>query len=206
MKNYYNSWRQFYFLGYPMLMLGGFGIIALFKAVAKKPLLRGIAAAAVIAAAGLHITWMITQHPHQYLYFNILATDPHKDFELDYWHVANMYGIQRILDRNRNVPETKTIAFDGPIFAALAMFSDAENEKLHIVSRYGFHDYVIIMNDSDWNIGKYQKRFPMKKGRKIISDETVWVKNSLWTKQSMVYRIVEFERTPGAGIIKKIRY
>ena len=205
LKNYYNGWRHFYFLGYPMLMLAGCGIITLFKVVEKKRFLKGIAVTAVIIVTGLHVAWMITEHPHQYLYFNVLAADPHNDFELDYWHVANMYGIQRILDRNSNNPETKTIAFDGSIFAALAMFSDQENEKLHIVSRYGFHDYVIIMDKSDWDLGTYLKRFPVKGGRKIISDETFWVRNSLWNKRSMIYRIVEFKKTPGAEI-KPIRY
>ena len=205
LKNYYNGWRHFYFLGYPMLMLAGCGIITLFKVVEKKRFLKGIAVTAVIIVTGLHVAWMITEHPHQYLYFNVLAADPHNDFELDYWHVANMYGIQRILDRNSNNPETKTIAFDGSIFSALAMFSDQENEKLHIVSRYGFHDYVIIMDKSDWDLGTYLKRFPVKGGRKIISDETFWVRNSLWNKRSMIYRIVEFKKTPGAET-KPIRY
>lgn len=205
LKNYYNGWRQFYFLGYPMLIIAGCGIITLFKAVARKRFLKYIAVAAVIAVAGLHITWMISQHPYQYLYFNALATDPQNDFELDYWSVSNMNGIQRILDRNVNDPETKTIAFNGPIFAALSMFSDKENDKLHIVSRYGSYDYAIIINDSCWSLEKLQKKFPLKQGRKIISEETAWVKNSLWTRQCMIYRLVEFEKIPEA-VIKTIKY
>lgn len=204
-KNYYNGWRHFYFLGYPMLILAGCGAGNLFKAAYKHKFLRTALISAIIIVSVLHISWMITQHPYQYMYFNAATVSP-MDFELDYWHVSNTSGIRKILNRCTKKTETpQTLAFHDTIPAALSMFGDQAKEKIKIVSSDGFHDYTIIADDADWNIEKYRKQFPLKSGRKILSDETVWVKNSLGTKRIMVYRLVEFEKTPDAEIRPVIR-
>lgn len=201
-KNCYNGWRHFYFLGYPMLMICSCGMINIVSIAKKSKKCTTVFASVLVFIIALHISWMITQHPHQYLYFNILAKNPQNDFELDYWHVSNKNGIRKIIERNKNNFEHKTLAYDYVIYPALAMFRESEINRLHVVSRFGFHDYMILVNDNKCHTGKYEERFSQKETGKLISDEIVWIKNSLWTKQVMAYRIVEFEKYPGAEILR----
>ena len=204
-KSIYNGWRQFYFLGYPMLILACCGLISLWNIAVKNRFSRMafIAAAAVITC--FHVTWMITQHPHQYLYFNILSSDPQNDFELDYWHVSQTEALRKILTRHAHEPEPKTIAYNYTLSTAMAMLGDEEQQQFREVSRYGYYDYIIILNDNGCRNPGSNDRYPLKKPRKIISDEIRWIKNSLWTKEIMAYRIVGFEKTPGSEI-KMVEY
>lgn len=195
-KHLYNGWRHFYFLGYPMLILASVGAYALYNFAMKRRITKVLLAAAVIAAAGVHITWMISEHPHQYLYFNILPRNPQKDFELDYWHVSNANGIRRLLERDAGTPGEKTLSFDYTLLSALATLDEEELKKFRVVSRFGFHDYAVIMNDNDFFPEKYQKRISPRTPPRIIFSETRWVWNSLRTKKVAAYTILEFERTP----------
>ena len=201
-RNCYNGWRHFYFLAYPMLMIGCCGMVHLINIARKYKMFAVVFATALVLTVGLHITWMITQHPHQYLYFNVLAKNPQNDFELDYWHVSNVNGIRKLIERNKNNFEYKTLAYDYVIYPALAMFREDEVNNLSVVSRFGFHDYMILVNDNNCRAGKYESRFSQKETGKLVSDEIVWIKNSLWTTQVMAYRIVEFKRYPDAEILQ----
>ena len=206
LKSYYNGWRHFYFLGYPMLILAGCGIMSIWKLVKEHKIWRRVFYGAVILVFSLHITWMITQHPHQYLYFNILPGDPQNQFELDYWHVSRIEALHKILDKHTDKDAVKTIAFDYTHTTTLAMLGDDEQKKLLEVSRYGYYDYNIILNDNGCLNPGHEDRYPLKgMPRKVISDEILWIKNSLWTKQVMAYRIVGFEKTPGAKC-KPVQY
>ena len=191
-KNCYNGWRHFYFLGYPMLILAGCGAVNLFKLAAKHRLGELCAIGAAVIAAGLHIFWMISCHPYQYMYFNILAGNP-ENFELDYWHVSKRDAVRRILEKNAGNSGTITLPYHDTIHSVLTMFGEKERKKFRI-SHHTFHNYVVIINDSDWSIEKHLKQYPQQTGSKIVSDETVWVKNSLGTAQGMLYRIVEFSK------------
>lgn len=204
-KNVYNSWRQFYFLGYPMLLLASFGAIGVWNKVKQWKMGKGIFIGTVAVITVLHVSWMISQHPYQYMYFNILSTDPQNDFELDYWHVGRADALRKILDKNAGNNEVKYIAYDYTLSAALAMLGDEEQMRFKTVSRYGFYDYIVLMNDNGCLNPGSEDRYMMKPARKVISDEICWVKNSLWTKKVMVYRIIEFERVPGAKI-KPVQY
>ena len=148
---------------------------------------------------------MITQHPHQYMYFNILPRNPQNDFELDYWHVSNVNAIRKLYQKNKYIGQAKTIAYDYTIFPALTMLDDRERRYFFVVSRFGFYDCIIVINDNNCEEGKYHDPFPLQIPRKVISDEIVWVKNSLGTKKVMVYRIVEFEQN-GNVDIKPVKY
>lgn len=194
-KNYYNGWRHFYFLGYPMLILAGFGAVSLFKIAWKYSFVKIVLITTVFTISLVHVVWMVSQHPYQYLYFNVLASSP-ANFELDYWHVSNIRGIKKILDRNKDIEDRKTLAYHYTIPAALSMYGELGKEKIHVVSNDSFHDYVIITDDSNWTIEKYRKQYPKYSKAKIIFDETEWVYNSLWTKRGMVYRLVELKNIP----------
>ena len=204
-KSIYNGWRQFYFLGYPMLLLASCGLINLWHISRKNKFSRWAFISIIIIITGLHTTWMVTQHPHQYLYFNILARDPQNDFELDYWHVSQTEALRKILTKHSNDPAPKTIAYNYTLSTSMAMFGDEEQQKFREVSRYGYYDYIIILNDNGCKNPGSNDRYPLKPPRKIISDDIRWVKNSLWTKEVMAYRIVGFEKTP-TSIIKPVEY
>lgn len=97
-SNVYNSWRHFYFIAGPLMILAGEGIRILLSM--KKDVFRRIAAGVVSAqlvASGLVIA---LNHPYEYGYYNLIAgKNVHERYELDYWNVSAMNAMITLVDK-----------------------------------------------------------------------------------------------------------
>jgi hypothetical protein len=54
----------------------------------------------VIISLSLTTFWMVRWHPYQYLYFNVLAGESSKRFDVDYWGVAYTSLIKKVVSQD----------------------------------------------------------------------------------------------------------
>lgn len=102
----YNGWRHFYFL---------YGGMVIFMAVGCRAILLSLKRRWLRYAAGISVVvyllcLVVTGHPFQYSYLNILVERPaEKDWQLDYWDISNRTVLNRLYeneDRNRELELT----------------------------------------------------------------------------------------------------
>jgi hypothetical protein len=93
----YNGWRQMYFIYAPLLLIALLGCKTLWDFSAPHRYLRyGIAALLIVSLSHTGY-WMIRYHPHQYLYFNILAGKFAQRFDIDYGGASYQALLEKIL-------------------------------------------------------------------------------------------------------------
>ena len=96
--NIYNGWRQFYFLWAPFSLLAAAGLLSLRKAGPRRLLAWGAAGAGLVCVA-VEMAWL---HPHQQVYFNLLA-DRHRPgslaqrYQMDYWQTSHLQALEHLL-------------------------------------------------------------------------------------------------------------
>ena len=103
--NTLHGWRHFYFLHGPFCLLATFALMGLRQLSARGARKRWVGGAAcVLTAAGLGVVvvQMAQIHPHQYLYFNLLADRKTPEglrerYETDYWNLMLRQGYEHIL-------------------------------------------------------------------------------------------------------------
>ena len=110
--NYYQDWRQLYFLYAPFCLLAALGGGWLLSRLAR----RRYGPAGMYGLAGLGLGLILLQmaqiHPWQHLYFNFLVdrTTPERlrgQYDLDYWNLAVRAGLEDLLARHPE--ETLTV-------------------------------------------------------------------------------------------------
>ena len=86
----YSGWRHILFVYPPLVVLAAIGWEALIRMV--KPQAGKIAVGVVIGAMCLvPLSWMLANHPYQYIYFNELvggSKKAYKDYVTDYWQIS----------------------------------------------------------------------------------------------------------------------
>jgi len=96
----YNGWRQMYFIYPAFLLVSIRGLIGLWALTNTKQIARRILLVLVIGSMGFTSYWMVRWHPHQYLYFNVLAGPFAKRFDVDYWAVAYRPVLAKIVGQD----------------------------------------------------------------------------------------------------------
>ena len=99
----YNGLRHFLFIIPPLCVLAAAGIEQLLAAARKLAGRWLTATIAIVLAAGLvkDVTTMVTLHPHQYVYYNLLAggvRGADDRYELDYWSNFMREAIARLTE------------------------------------------------------------------------------------------------------------
>jgi hypothetical protein len=116
----YDGWRHMYFV-YPaflMIAMRGFSWLADgVRGGSGHGRFRWVAAS-LLAALGFNVlataSWMVKNHPHQQVYFNVLAgADVGRRFELDYWGLSYRQGLEYLL-RFDSSPEIQVAVSSHP--------------------------------------------------------------------------------------------
>ena len=99
----YDGWRQLYFIYPAFLIMSVKGLVMVWNAQAgrrfKKALFIGLLSAQFIWLS----VWMWRVHPLQNLYFNKISTfNKSALFEMDYWGLTNLQGLNYILEHDRS--------------------------------------------------------------------------------------------------------
>jgi hypothetical protein len=99
----YDGWRHFYFLWPAMVYFAIHGLNVLFNRFETGPekwvnKLSKILLILIIGIALIANTLsLVRHHPHQYCYFNTIAPDPSKNFELDYWGLSYRDALEELV-------------------------------------------------------------------------------------------------------------
>ena len=93
----YNGWRQMYFIYAPLLLIALLGLKTLWDLSASHRYWRYGIVALMIGSLSHTGYWMMRYHPHQYLYFNILAGKFAQRFDVDYGGTAYQVLLEKIL-------------------------------------------------------------------------------------------------------------
>lgn len=103
----YNGWRHLYFI-YPFIILISMnGLSAIWHSIKKIRILKVLFSVTICANFIWIGLWMINNHPLQNLYFNFLAGNNWgKQFETDYWGLANRVALEKILENGDSDPLT----------------------------------------------------------------------------------------------------
>ena len=99
----YNGWRQMYFLWGPFCLLAAAGLHSLPLAGGGRNRLRRMAVYGLaVAGLGAAVYAIMSLHPHQQVYFNLLANRAAPDeleqrYDLDYWQTSYRQGLEYLL-------------------------------------------------------------------------------------------------------------
>lgn len=102
----YNGWRHFYFLFAGLALMAAQGVCGCFRFARRH---GGDCSMQYVFLAGLllHYGWtangMVQNHPHQYVYYNLLGNEnAETEMELDYWNVSDVGALEALLQVERN--------------------------------------------------------------------------------------------------------
>lgn len=93
----YNGWRQMYFIYAPLLLVALLGFKSLWNFSSRYRYWRYGLATLLILSFSHTAYWMLRYHPHQYLYFNILAGKFAQRFDVDYGGTSYKALLEKIL-------------------------------------------------------------------------------------------------------------
>jgi hypothetical protein len=104
----YDGWRHLYFIWPAMVLAGIYGLDSLmdlhflqWKDPVKKSI-KLVAILSLVCSLGFTSLFIFRMHPHQYCYFNMLAPEPGRNFELDYWGLSYRDGLNELVRKNPN--------------------------------------------------------------------------------------------------------
>ena len=146
----YNGWRQMYFLWGPFCLLAaaGVGYAVSRPELGLKPMLRmavwGLAAAGLGGAAYA----IVSLHPHQQVYFNLLVNRAAPDelgqqYDMDYWKASYLQGLEYLLESHPDT--TLYVAADISVRISRDLLPAAERERIALQpgrAEFIFHHYM----------------------------------------------------------------
>lgn len=149
----YDGWRQFYFV-YPAficLAIRGLVFVLQQKTSIGLRVFRTIFCAALGATLIYVAQWMVTHHPYQNLYFNLLTPagsaesldGASQTFELDYWGTTNIRALRFLLKHKASGPIRVWSLGITSIDQSLAMLNDIEKDRIQIVANPEDADFCV---------------------------------------------------------------
>ena len=140
----YDGWRQLYFV-YPAFLL--LSVCGAHSIISQKLFGAKVAQWVVIAFAvqiTFNMTWMIRNHPYQFLYFNeLFSTSDKYKYEYDYWGVTNLKGIQFILSNDSSERITIKPLGATAIEQSISIINSADRKRLLFDPMNGSPDYIL---------------------------------------------------------------
>jgi hypothetical protein len=99
----YDGWRHFYFLWPAMVYVSIYAIRSCMDYFDRHGVIwiRKAGTPMIFLIIGSTVIWnmstLIRHHPHQYCYFNAIAPDPARNFELDYWGLSYRDALENLV-------------------------------------------------------------------------------------------------------------
>ena len=172
----YSGWRHLYFL-YPFIILQAIYSLNYFMLKSKKKY-KNFLLIFVIFSMIPNINWMIKNHPHQYVYFNLLTKKNFNQyFELDYWGLSISENL-RYLSKTEKNDFTVTNIGNMDLNLNRNFLEPELRNKVKITANIEDADYVIINNiywdgykseKIEYLLENYTKFFEIKVDEKLIS-------------------------------------
>ena len=139
----YDSWRQFYFI-YPFMVyfiLIGFKYVH--SIIEKKLHSKSIIVFLSIAVFSPSIFSIVSMHPNQYAFFNVLAgQDPMKNFDGDYWGLSYKQGLEYIAE-NDNRKKIKISVRNSPGRHNIKILEKKDRDRFEYVENIKESNYYL---------------------------------------------------------------
>ena len=137
-----DGWRHIYFL-YPIVVLFSINGLIFLNNIFKKKL-KFLLIFLIFLNFAYIGSWMVINHPYQYVYFNYLSKNLSKGkFDLDYWGLSNYNSLKFLLDKDKNYPiNVSTISFSS-LEASKLFLSESDKENINIVYNSDLPEYII---------------------------------------------------------------
>ena len=155
----YNSWRQMFFIYPAFLLISLIGILKFFEYIKNWRFLKilFIILISLSLLFTVFILWYI--HPHQDVYFNILAGKGEKirsNFELNYWGLSYKQGLEYILKSDNrtsikiaveNYPGLQNAKILSPQDRARLQYVELKDADYFLTNYYDSHNKVYEYNE-----------------------------------------------------------
>ena len=164
------GWRHLYFI-YPPLILISIHAITIFKLFLSKKKFKYFISLILISLLPT-INWMYKNHPHQYVFFNLIYKKKFNTyFEMDYWGLTNYHALKFILN-NTNIKSIKVgILGNGDLSLSKSFLDKNERIKIIVNNEDLLNNDFVIDNYNRWNgIKNPEDFFKIKKKFKKFHD------------------------------------
>ncbi len=140
----YDGWRHFYFL-YPLIVYFILvGMLCIFNLNYQR--IKKILFLIIFLAIIHNIYWVIKNHPHQNVYFNILVSknDLSQKVQLDYWGLSYKQNLKKIFEIENNSRKVKiyNLSSNKLVYHSLSL-EDKHRDRIEIVKEIINADYVL---------------------------------------------------------------
>ena len=154
-KVFYNGWRHYYFLAWPLLFLIADGACFIWQKCRPHKILKNCAAISAVLFVIYIAAWNINAHPYQNCYFNILAGDPNGKFETDYWRLSNLDAFRKIVEYSKVNQRVSSVRLSLTCYNALTMLPAEDYGYIKVLNPEDkFEFYVFFDKMSDKEIRK----------------------------------------------------
>ena len=132
-KVFYNGWRHYYFLAWPLVFLISDGFCWIWQKVRSCRGAKYATAAVSILFAVYIIAWNVNAHPYQNCYFNILAGDPNGKFETDYWRLSNLEAFRNIVEYSKKNNRVSSVRLSLTCYSTLVMLPGSDSGYIKVL-------------------------------------------------------------------------
>ena len=94
----YNSWRHFFFVYPGFAIVAAYGAMRVASLFKNRKLLKTAFSALLVIMLTVTAAGIAVNHPFEHSYFNFLAAEPDKNYQLDYWNVGMNEALNRVYD------------------------------------------------------------------------------------------------------------
>lgn len=156
----YDGWRHMFFIYPPIVIIAIYGIRSLWKWLSSLPIRNSIIKWAfvglVVFGLAEPITFMVRNHPHENVYFNLLVGDRSQvrsRYDLDYWGLSYKQAVDYILEEDERDWFTIYAPTPAGLYYIQYMLPEHMRSRIGIVGSPYWADY--FMSDYRWHSQDY---------------------------------------------------
>ena len=141
-----NGWRHLYFL-YPIIIILSIDGLNFVYKIFRNIYLKNIIFIVCLINILYISIWSITNHPHQYVFFNFLTKNYSvNNFDLDYWGVSNLEAINFILEKTADKKiKVGTMSFSS-LYESTLKLDEKKRKRIEITNDLNGADFIINTN------------------------------------------------------------
>ena len=141
-KSKFGGWRHLYFL-YPITIYFCIYFINFLLNSFLKTYYRLIIFCLIALNFGYNFLWSINNHPHQYIFFNLLVKKyAMNNFDLDWWGISHKSSIKYILNNDKS-SKIKIYAIGFTSLRNSYLYLNEKDKSRVIISDYKNSNYII---------------------------------------------------------------
>lgn len=166
----YNGWRQLFFIYPGFIYIAILGLEKLFTLNENKNYKLTVKSLVVICLISTTFQ-LISMHPYQMVYFNLLAgKNPKKSFDYEYWGLSYFEGINKVVEKEKNNDTIKIFKGEfSPISATKRIINKNIRDKI-LFTEFQEADYFITNYTEYFNNEKgFKKRYKFRNNQEIDS-------------------------------------